>query len=199
MRDFFNPKSFLKGNRRVAGFTPLESSPRLAAEPRVRDLMPRANSLTGFTIIETIIVIAIIAIIAVVSLFNLVGYKNRAELDSAVRQVSALLREAQSRSAVYESGKTWGVHFENATATAPFYALFYSPYSSSTVVKYYAFPNLVKYATSSLGIGSSTEITFTPLSGLPSASTSLVFVLSVGGSVTTSSAVVVSGSGLIRY
>lgn len=153
----------------------------------------------GFTLVETIIVIAIMAVIVAISLFSLLGYRNRANLDSTVRKVSALLREAQSRSVAQESGAAWGVHFENSTNTMPFYALFYDLYGSSTVVERYSLPNLVGYATSSLGQGSSTEITFAQISGLPSASTSLTLNLVIGGAVTTSSIIRISNSGLVGY
>lgn len=153
----------------------------------------------GFTLVEIIIVIAIIAIIGVVSLANLARYKNQTNLTSATRQISALLREAQSRSSVQESERTWGVHFENSTNKAPFYALFYDTYSSSTIVEQYTLPNLVSYATSSVGLGSSIEVTFAQISGFPSASASITLNLMLGGVVTTSSIIGVSSSGLVEY
>lgn len=153
----------------------------------------------GFSLIEMIIVIAIIAIIAAVSLFNLTRSKNRTTLDSTTRQISALLREAQNRSMSQDSGNTWGVHFENSTNTTPFYSLFYNSYGASTTIGRYTLPNLVRYSTSSLGQGSSTEITFMQISGFPSASTSITLNLVIGGAVSTSSVIRISSNGLVGY
>ncbi|MEK7507861.1 MAG: prepilin-type N-terminal cleavage/methylation domain-containing protein, partial [Patescibacteria group bacterium] len=153
----------------------------------------------GFSLIEFAIVIVLIIIVSGVSLINLLGSRNRANLDSSARKISAMLREAQSRSAVQESGSAWGVHFENSTNTAPFYALFYNSYGASTAVERYPLPNLVSYATSSISQGSFLEITFAQISGFPSASTSVILVLKIGGTTVTSSVVRVSSSGLIGY
>ncbi len=153
----------------------------------------------GFSLIELAVVIVIIIVVFGVSFVNLLGSKNRANLDSSTRKISALLREAQSRSAVQESGSMWGVHLENSTNTTPFYALFYGAYGTSTVVERYPLPNLISYSTSSIGQGSSLEITFAQLSGFPSASTSVTLNLLSGGTVVTSSVIRVSSSGLIGY
>src|SRR3989344_8198221 len=77
----------------------------------------------GFTIIEIMLVIGIIVALAVVGVLNLTGRRGQTEFDSTVRQISALLRDAQVRSVAQASDKGWGVHFENSTTTAPFYAL----------------------------------------------------------------------------
>ncbi len=153
----------------------------------------------GFSLVEMIIVIAIIAIVATVSLINLRGFRSRTDLNSSVQKISALLREAQSRSGAQESGKIWGVHFENSISVAPFYALFYDTYGSTTVIERYALPNMIGYSASSISRGSSTTITFSQISGFPSASTSITLVFSVGGTAVTSSVIRISSSGLIWY
>lgn len=60
----------MKYQHKNKGFTPLENAPRLATETRARDSMSRASSLTGFTMIETIIAFGVLtaAIIGPVAL-----------------------------------------------------------------------------------------------------------------------------------
>ncbi len=155
----------------------------------------------GFTLIELTIVVVIIAIISGVSLLSLSKYRNKSNLDSATRQISALLREAQSRSGAQESGVAWGVHFENAT-TSPFYALFsgtYNATSASTILEKYTLPNLISYTTSSISQGSYIEVSFAQVSGLPASSSSIGLVLLVRGATIASSTISVSQSGLIGY
>ncbi len=153
----------------------------------------------GFTLLELLIVVAIISIIVGVSLFSLSKYRNRGILDSTTRKISALLREAQSRSSAQESGTMWGVHFENSTNTPAFYALFSGTYGTSTVVDRYALPSLVSYSTSSIAQGSFKEVSFAQGSGIPFLSSSITLFLSVGGTTIASSAINISGSGLIGY
>jgi type II secretory pathway pseudopilin PulG len=134
---------------------------------------PNPASRSAFTIFELLIVIGLIAIIAAVSFFSLFGRHTSADLTGAKTQIVAVLREAESRSAGDDQGVSWGVHFSNTTNTAPFFALFYSSYAATTTAGYYALPPSVGYVTSTLAIGSSSDITFAPLSGAASVSTSV--------------------------
>lgn len=74
----------------------------------------------GFTLVEALITIAIIMVIGVVGALSLTGKKNSNDLSSTVSQAASLLREAESRSITETQGMSWGVHFANATRTAPF-------------------------------------------------------------------------------
>lgn len=130
----------------------------------------------GTTLIELLIVIAIIAILISFSFLNLFGTRGQNDLKSASQQIVATLREARSRSVAQTSGTGWGVHFENSAN--PFYALFYSAtYVSTTIIGYYSLPSDVGYATSDIAFGSFKEISFSQLSGLASASTSITIYL----------------------
>lgn len=128
---------------------------------------------SGFTLVELLIVIGIIAIVAVVNLPNLLGRRNAGDLKNTATQIAILLRQAQSDSMAQEGGMAWGVHFQNATNTAPFYALFSSVYSSTSTAGRYRLPNTVAYLTSTIPSGSSSDITFSQISGAASASTSV--------------------------
>lgn len=145
--------------------------------------MPRINQRppNGFTVIEILVVVGIITLVSVISLATLVGRRSRAELDSTTKQIIALLREAQSRSASQEDGTVWGVHLENSSSTTPFYALFHTSYSATNTVSHNRLPSSVRYASSSIAWGSSIDITFAQISGEPLASTSIALELSPGG------------------
>jgi prepilin-type N-terminal cleavage/methylation domain-containing protein len=162
----------------------------------------------GFTLIEIMVTLAIIVVVAVVTTLNLASNRNKRTLDSTTQQVATLLRQAESNSLAQNQNASWGVHFDNITSTAAFYELFYSfnaSYASSTKVGHYVLPSGICYATSSIAVGSSTDIIFNGLSGAPSASTSITLQLMVGGGCGTatssgaSGSVSRSGSGLIFF
>ncbi len=125
----------------------------------------------GFTLFEVVITVAIVVILGVVAAVSLTGKKSSSDLSSTVAQVTALLREAQSRSVTQTQGASWGVHFANATNTAPFYALFSGLYSPTTTTDYYRLPTDVAYIPSMLPAGGTVDIVFSQVSGLASTST----------------------------
>ena len=158
----------------------------------------RKGSKKGFTLIELVITIAIIAVVAIIGTVSLFGAQHKATLTGTVQQIAALLREAQSDSMAGENGTAWGVHFENATTTAPFYALFSSStYSPQAVVGYYRLPASVGYATSTLPVGAVVNIIFSPITGAASASTSIT--LYTLGSAAFSSTISIASSGAVSY
>jgi prepilin-type N-terminal cleavage/methylation domain-containing protein len=153
----------------------------------------------GFTLIELMIVIGIIAVLGIVSLISLSGPKNAADLTNTAKLVASSLRQAQSQSVSGYQGVPWGVHFENATATTPFFALFYTSYASATVVSRYTLPLDVQFAASSVSPGSFVNVLFASISGIPSASTSITLNLGSGGSGPTSASVGRQSSGGIFF
>lgn len=152
----------------------------------------------GFTVIELILVLGIIVILSTVSFVGLSGRKNKTELDGVTKQMVSLLREAQSRAVSQSSSTVWGARFANVTSTSPFYALFVgATYSTSTERGHYALPSGIVYATSTLSLGSSTDIVFSQISGAASTSTSIKIYLSSQPS--SSSTITVSSAGAISY
>lgn len=125
----------------------------------------------GFTLIEMLVVIAIIAIVGVVTLSRFSGGKNSTDLSTTGEQIASVLRQAESQSESGVNGVTWGVHFSNATNTAPFYAIFQNGYSATGTTQYNRLPGTVAFATSSIPLGSSLDITFAPGSGFPASNT----------------------------
>jgi type II secretory pathway pseudopilin PulG len=160
---------------------------------------PLSASEKALSLIEIITVAAIAVILSVVGFSSLVSNRSRLTLDSTTKQITALLREAQSRSTAQEGGTIWGVRLDNNTST-PFYALFKTSYSSSSEIGHYGLPVNVKYATSSISQGSSVNITFSQISGQPSTSTSITVNLTgSGGAIISNSTITISSSGLIGF
>ena len=156
----------------------------------------------GFTLIELLIGIGIIALIALGVRLNLLGGRSSADLTTATAEVATLLREAQSRSATQSQNVAWGVHFDNVATSTPFYALFYSAYTSATTIGRYPLPVDVQFSTSSVAAGSFLEVTFAQISGIPSASTSVNLLLTAGGRTSpmiNSSTIFINSPGLISY
>ena len=127
----------------------------------------------GFTLIELLVTILIFFVVGSIVLLNISGSRSKADLTSATEEIGASLREAQSNALNQKNGLAWGVHFSNATNTSPFFALFQGAYSTTGTVGYYVLPSSVSYVTSTLGFGSSTDVIFSQVTGMASASTSI--------------------------
>ncbi len=151
----------------------------------------------GFTLIELMVVLAIIAIISIVTAVSLFSARNTNNLTNAANEIGALLREAQSRSANQIQGAAWGVHFDNTNPSAPFYALFSGTYSTSTRVDFSPLPTNIIFNTTTLASGTSLNISFAQITGLPSTSTAITLDLAPNNS--SSSTISVSSAGLITY
>lgn len=154
----------------------------------------------GFTLVELMLVIAIMAVLAIVVFADLSGRRSKADLTATTQSVETLLRQAQSDAAFQEnnaqaSGVAWGVHFANATATAPFYALFTGSYAASTTVGYYVLPSTVSYQTSTLAVGATRDVIFSPITGASSVSTSIGFYMPTESAF--SSTIFIASSGAV--
>jgi type II secretory pathway pseudopilin PulG len=150
----------------------------------------------GISIIETLIVVALIAIFGMVSLTNLLGRRGTNEFNGTVKQMGALLREAQSRAMSQASGTTWGVHFSNATSGA-FFALFAGPsYSTSTQRGYYKMPQTMAYTTSTIASGATKTVTFTQITGFTASTTIGLYSLRTAS---LSSTISIASSGAVAY
>ncbi len=154
---------------------------------------------SAFSLIEVAVVMAIMVILSIVALINFRPSLYRNQLNATAQKIVASLREAQSRAVAGESGVVWGVHFDNGTSTAPFYALFQNAYATSTGINYYSLPYGVQYATSSIASGGSLNVTFAQISGLPTATSSVILNLISGGSVIATSGVSISAQGIVSF
>jgi len=128
----------------------------------------------AFALLEAVIVMGILAAIALITLPSLFTGSHSADLTAATQQIIASAREAQSQSINQSSNTLWGIHFSNATNTPPFYAIFAgSSYATGTVKSVYTLPSTLSYISSTLPTGSSVDVTFTPISGIASATTTI--------------------------
>jgi type II secretory pathway pseudopilin PulG len=152
----------------------------------------------GFTLVELLTVVAIMMVLGLIGVLSLTSKKNSTDLSTTVSEAAALLREAESRSTTEAQGVVWGVHFANVTNTAPFYALFSSAYAPTATISYYRLPSDIAYATATLPVGSTTNIIFNQVSGLPVAAVQIGFV-SLSQKSLPSSTISVTTSGAVTY
>lgn len=153
----------------------------------------------GFTLLELLVVIALIIISAAVAYVSLAGKRSAADLTATTQQIGSLLRQAQNDAMTQKYDVAWGVHFSNATATAPFYVLFTTSYSTATVVgSPYLLPPTVSYVTSTLNSGATLNIIFSSITGTASASTSIGLYMPEQ-SVALSSTISIASSGSVSY
>lgn len=153
----------------------------------------------GHTLTELLLTMVLLFIIALASAIVLFSRPGRTDLDLAPRRVAALLRDAQTRSMEQASGTVWGVHFDNVSTSSPFYALFSGAYSASSSQGSNFLPKTLRYATSTLGAGSSRDVIFGAVTGAASVSTTITLELLQGSSVLASSSLSVSSSGVVTY
>jgi len=158
--------------------------------------MSKIKCQKSFTLIELVISITIISILAAVGFASIIKYKERQDLNSASQEIVVVVRNAQDRSLSQESGDRWGVYFENPASGTDFYDMFKGlSYASGTIVSHnvLSFNIQLDIPTS----GSSSTIIFSPVTGLPD--NSITIKISLIGSPTSSSTIVVSSNGEIQY
>ncbi|HPP64981.1 MAG TPA: prepilin-type N-terminal cleavage/methylation domain-containing protein, partial [Candidatus Paceibacterota bacterium] len=129
-------------------------------EYRIQDTRYRFR---GFTLLEIIIVIAITATMATIGIGYYANISKTKLLDKTAEEIVAYLKYAQQNSIVQKDGKQWGVHFENPSSGADFYALYTgTTYSSPIEIKY--LPEGIEFSIPQTA--SSADISFSKLTGL---------------------------------
>jgi len=150
----------------------------------------------GFTLVEVIVVIAIMVVMATFGFLNIVNYKNRQNLNAAGQEIVTVLRNAQDRSLSQEGGSRWGVHFENPISGSDFYNLFKgSSFATGIVNSQSVLPSNIQF--DNPASGSSANIIFSPITGLPDAATTIKISLVDNSAV--SITITVSSNGKIQY
>jgi prepilin-type N-terminal cleavage/methylation domain-containing protein len=151
----------------------------------------------GFTLVEILITISIIAVVSIVGFLSLFEYRDRQDLDLVVQEIVIILRNAQDRSISQESSSRYGVHFENPAADGSgFYDLFSGvTYATGTIVSKATLRPTIQF--SEPASGNSKDVIFSPVSGLPNASTTITISLRKDPAVLKT--IIINANGQIQY
>ncbi len=151
----------------------------------------------GFTLIELLITIAITVAAATFGAMNLISHRRERDVNFTIQEIIAVLRNAQSRSIAQEEGSRWGIYFNNPSGDSnDFYELFKGVnYASGTVVSKIVLRSNIQFDIPASG--SSSTLIFTPITGLPNASTTVK--ISLIGKPTSSSTIIINNNGEIQY
>ena len=151
----------------------------------------------GFTLIELLITIAITVAAATLGIINLVSHRQERDLVSTAQEIATVIRNAQDRSIAQEEGSRWGIYFNNPSGdNNDFYELFKgTSYATGTIVSKSVLRSNIQFDTPSSN--SSSTIIFSPITGLPNASTTVK--MSLISKPTTSSTIIINSNGEIQY
>ncbi len=150
----------------------------------------------AFSLIELVVVITIILAVGSFSVANYLNFRNRQRLDLTVREIGAVLRDAQGNAVSQQFGDSWGVRFENPAEGDDFYAMFAgASYSAASTTRRAVLSSTVRF--SDPAAGSAKNVIFAKATGLPSASTTIIMELAGNSSVSRS--VIVDDNGAVRY
>ncbi len=159
-------------------------------------LIKNLSSERGFSLLELLIVIAIFSVMALFISFNLFGFSQTKNLTSDVQKIAFVLRAAHDNSVEQQNSNQWGVHFDNTTSTPGFFTLFNgASYATGSSTLRSQLTSGNKFL--SPAAGTSTDIIFSKVYGLPS-STSSIIISSTGASAV-SSTIKISAEGQIQY
>ncbi len=152
--------------------------------------MHRRTSYRGFTLIEIIVAVAILMTFVTVTVIVFREIFWSAGESVGVQEVADALREARNNSIAAKSDSVYGVLVATSSITR-FVGPTYSPSSASNTVYYF---EAGAYATGTLVLNS-TSIVFSRLTGMPSATGTIILVGSGGESTST---ITIGATGLIE-
>lgn len=119
---------------------------------------------TGFTLIETLVVVAIVVAVAVASFAGLSAFRSGQAVKSGLDEIRAAVEATKKRSLTQEQGNRWGVRFTNATSGTSSYSIFKgSSYTTGGVDRTYSFRNNIEFGNPHPS--STYDVAFAPLSG----------------------------------
>ena len=116
----------------------------------------------GVSLLELLIVVGIVTILAGVGISTYINQQRAKLLDTSAQEIEGYLRYAQQKSIAQESGKQWGIHFENPASGDDFYSLYTgASYTSPEETRY--LPKGIRFTTP--GSSETIDITFYKLIG----------------------------------
>lgn len=151
------------------------------------------NSSSGFTLVETLIVLGVIVVFASMAGLNLVGVYHQRNLNNYSSKIAYILRAARDKSINQENADQWGVHFDNSSSS---FALFQGgSYNGGVISQYARLSSDIKFVNPSSG--SSLDIVFGKITGLPSSTSSVI--ISLINNINVSSTITINSNGEISY
>ena len=130
----------------------------------------------AFSLLELILVMGIFVVLLGVGGIFSFGTKSSFEVEEESRKIVSVLRNTQSRAMAREQGSSWGVHFDNTSATSSRYEVFWgSTYANATRTDHAYFPPGIHY--SSPQFGTATDVIFLERYGRLSSGVSSTIVL----------------------
>jgi len=137
----------------------------------------------------------IVVIIAVFLTPQFLGFFYQSQLEGDVSKITAVLRGARDKSITQEDGFGWGVHFVNSGGAGGHYILFKGGSYPGVDVSRINLNSNINF--SSIPSGSSTDVIFSKMFGLPSGVNSLI--ISVISRPDLFSIINITSSGEIQY
>ncbi len=145
------------------------------------------NFQKGFTLIEILIAVALFAIVGRIVWASFNSLNNRQVLDSEVFFIKSVIQKVRLESLDSKGGIAHGIIFGSSTLTVVD--------QGATTTRVYMYTNGVQLSTSTIG---TSTIVFSKVSGLPSATGTLTYSLTKGGTVIGTSSFSVNGVGVIQ-
>lgn len=132
--------------------------------------------MSGFSLLEILLVIAILSIVATAISPFLFGGKTSIEVEEEAKKIAGVLKIGQNKAMTMENGSAWGVHFDNVTSSLPLYYLFEgNSYATGTSTnQYYLSSGIIFQAPIA---GTSTDAIFNKRTGNLSSNTSTTITI----------------------
>lgn len=143
----------------------------------------------GFTLIELLVVMVLISILAVISFQGFLNYANEQQFDANVVEVRSQLKEARTSTLAAEGNQRYGVAFGQSTTTV-FVGQTYVPGDPENELTEFNWLTITPDLTDG-----ATSVSFTRLTGVPSATGTLLFTNTRSGATST---VTIYGTGIIE-